>query len=479
MSVRQCFLCLTTTLHTSYDPHCEIHGKLLCLSCKAQLLAQPLPPSQLMLPAPSSPIPIYLETALFLPCPQHDFALSYICDDYEEPGCQQCINDYPERAYQDLVQTVESRLRDLHVVEYLARFVLLRRLDANAGSLVEEIVAFYATVKGKPAFEAYLRLSHVVSSFWSRLQSLHPAFHASTPLQAVASLSLRYETDNSSVLLWSHWGSNSVYFLDIETRKNEKVALGSDFMIPLFSRSVLLPDGDVFLCGGRTEASGFSLKTCWRLSPRSKSPVSPIPDLLYGRSNHWALYYFDHIYVIAGCDQNNKFTNKCERFSLTTQTWETIAGTNETRDSVSAVSDTRFDCIYIAGGRIDNGILANSVERYEVGRNIWVLLSVRLPFSGSMQGIALLPGTGTRLLVFGGLTPANQATARTALVDLGTETALEVGAMKGDGGCIVDAPLVYAGSVYTLAFSGFAARTWEKWSTEYEEWESLPAYRPH
>lgn len=478
MSVRQCFLC-HTTLHTSYNPHCNIHNKLLCLPCKDQLLMQPLPPSPQVLPAPSSPVTIYLKSNLFLTCPIHDFALSYICDDCEEAGCQQCINDHPERAYQDLVSVVESRLRDLQIVEYLARLVMLRRLDANAEALVEEIRVFYETVKDAAPFPAYLKLSHVVSSFWSRVQGLYPAFQPHTPLQVLATLPLRHATDNSSVLHWSHWGSNSLYFLDIETREREKLSLGPDFTIPLFSRTALLPDGDVFLCGGRTAANGFSLKTCWRLSPHSDSPVSCMPDLLFGRSNHWVLFYLDYIYVISGCDQNNKFTNKCERFSLTTHTWQMISGTNETRDSVSAVCDARFDCLYTAGGRIDNGILANSVERYEVGANVWTLLSVRLPFAGSMQGIAVLPGCGTRLLVFGGLTPANQATTRVAIVDIERETAFEVAAMKGDGGCIVDAPVVYGGSVYTLAFSGFAARTWEKWSGRFEEWESLPTYQTH
>ena len=476
MSVKHCCLCLTTTLHTVSDPHCEIHGKLVCLGCRDQLLAMPLPQSQLLLPAPTSPIAIYLEATTFAVCPQHDLALAYVSDDCEEPACELCISDHPERAYQDLVPTTEARLRDLHIVEYLGRYVMLQRLDGNAEALVGEIVAFYETVKHKSPFETYLRLSHVIGSFWGRIQDLYPAFRGFTPLQAIASLPLRQEQRQSSAQLhWAYWGSNSIYFLDIETRKSQKLPLGADFKIPLFSRTVLLADGNIFVCGGRTEASGMSLKTCWLLPHHSDSQITPLPDLLYGRSNHWALLHSSHIYVIAGCDQNNKFTNKCERFSLTTQTWQMIAGTNETRDSVSAVADTRFDCIYTAGGRIDNGVLARSVERYDVGRNMWVLLGVRLPFAGSMLGVALLPGTGTRLLVFGGLTAANQATKRAVLVDINRETVLEIGEMKGDGGCIVDMPLVYGGSVYALVFSGIAARTWEKWSIEYEEWEALPS----
>ena len=59
--------------------------------------------------------------------------------------------------------------------------------------------------------------------------------------------------------------------------------------------------------------------------------------------------------------------------------------------------------IYIAGGRIDNGLLATSMERYSITRKTWTILKPKMPYSVDMHGLILLPGPGTRLLLFAGL----------------------------------------------------------------------------
>jgi N-acetylneuraminic acid mutarotase len=131
-----------------------------------------------------------------------------------------------------------------------------------------------------------------------------------------------------------------------------------------------------------------------------------------GHSNHFVLFNEGLIYVLAGCNENNRFTNKCERFSLETNTWESIASLNETRDSISGTLDRRKNCLFIAGGRIDNGVLSNGIEKYDIEKNYWKELSIRLPYSVDMHGLVLLPSAGTKLLLFAGLDTNQQSTNR-------------------------------------------------------------------
>jgi hypothetical protein len=85
-----------------------------------------------------------------------------------------------------------------------------------------------------------------------------------------------------------------------------------------------------------------------------------------GHSNHFACFVRGFVYVVAGCDEKNRFTNKCEKLNLYTLKWEPISSTNEIRDSISGTQAADLNSIFIAGGRIDNGCLARSMERYSI-----------------------------------------------------------------------------------------------------------------
>ena len=86
--------------------------------------------------------------------------------------------------------------------------------------------------------------------------------------------------------------------------------------------------------------------------------------------------------------------------------WEAIASTNETRDSFAGCIDKRINVIYIVGGRVDNGVLSNGIEVYDITHNYWRELSVKLPYCVDMHGLILLPGSGTRFVLFAGLDAA-------------------------------------------------------------------------
>jgi len=55
---------------------------------------------------------------------------------------------------------------------------------------------------------------------------------------------------------------------------------------------------------------------------------------------------------------------------------------------------------------VDNGVLSNGVEVYDITHNYWRELSVKLPYCVDMHGLILLPGSGTRFVLFAGLDAA-------------------------------------------------------------------------
>ena len=47
------------------------------------------------------------------------------------------------------------------------------------------------------------------------------------------------------------WGSKSIHFFNVEKMVSHKVALGNEFQIPKFCRTVVTDEGRVFCIGGR------------------------------------------------------------------------------------------------------------------------------------------------------------------------------------------------------------------------------------
>jgi hypothetical protein len=214
----------------------------------------------------------------------------------------------------------------------------------------------------------------------------------------------------------------------------------------------MLPSGAIFVCGGRRESNSYGLKEDWLIYPHEEFRWEQLPDMLCGHSNHFIIYYDDHIYVLAGCNEANRFTNKCERFSVKANQWESIASLNETRDSISGTLDRRKHCLYIAGGRIDNGVLSCGFEKYHITKNYWKELSIKLPYCVDMHGLILLPGAGTRLVLFAGLDASQASTNRCCFINLEKNISVEIDPMVTGGGCVVNEPRLYGNYVYTFLF---------------------------
>jgi hypothetical protein len=273
-------------------------------------------------------------------------------------------------------------------------------------------------------------------------------------------------------MLWMEWDGHSIHLFNLESKARCTYQLNPPFEIPLFSRTLILPLGGIFLCGGRASQDSYGLRTAW-LIDTPQFTWTELDNMKNGHSNHFICLYRDYIFVVAGCDEKNRFTNKCEKFSLITHKWESICSTNEIRDSISGCIDSEANFIYIAGGRIDNGHLARTIERYSIASNFWILLDIELPVAVDMHALFKLPGPGARFILFGGLDEEQNPTNQTCLIDLHAKRAERVTGMQTVGGCIVNEIRVYEGHLYSYIFQGYSSRRFERWSLATEQWEQI------
>ena len=56
--------------------------------------------------------------------------------------------------------------------------------------------------------------------------------------------------DAPKILHWFEWGKKKLHFYDILSNSTHSLELDINFKIPSFSRSILLPNGQIYLIGG-------------------------------------------------------------------------------------------------------------------------------------------------------------------------------------------------------------------------------------
>jgi hypothetical protein len=180
------------------------------------------------------------------------------------------------------------------------------------------------------------------------------------------------------------------------------------------------------------------------------------------------IYFEDYVYVIGGCDHDNKYTNRVERFSLESNIWEILSSTNRTRDSSTGVVHENEKSIYLFGGRYGGSLVSRSCEKFLIEKNIWVTLELNLTFQSMVLGSVRF--SEHEVLVFAGQNEVSQQMKKCNVVNLQTLNVREVQEFT-EGGCIVNEPIFVDGLVACLVFKGAADRGIHFWRPGSEMWD--------
>lgn len=156
-----------------------------------------------------------------------------------------------------------------------------------------------------------------------------------------------------------------------------------------FSSTVYLPNNDFLVMGGLNDS--IVDKPCFtdqvlKISEIIITPlenlytVSEYPHMIRSRGCFASIYAFDYVYVFGGVNYDNeKEMRFCERINITNPIkWESIRKMNLSRKNTSACSANK-DYIYVFGGGNEKSNASDTIEQYNIVKNVWHLLNIRLP----------------------------------------------------------------------------------------------------
>ena len=97
------------------------------------------------------------------------------------------------------------------------------------------------------------------------------------------------------------------------------------------------------------------------------------------RRDHAIAKYDNKVYVMGGHNRTDKYLDTCEVFDLDNRQWKPIDSLNEKKRECTAVA-MPSGTIYLFGG-YSNYVELNSIERYEILKDKWTMLDVKLHVS--------------------------------------------------------------------------------------------------
>lgn len=179
--------------------------------------------------------------------------------------------------------------------------------------------------------------------------------------------------------------SKNLYILNLEdlTRdkinKFKKVELDIDFNIPTFHKSIILPNGEIYLIGGSFEnEDNNKSQNIFKYTPQTKK-LEISGKLYYPRSSHALCFSHPFIYVVGGIGKDKNILEKCEKFHIETGEVEEICPLNYPV-ACTCICSFFQDYLFKFGGNCyssdGENILSQIIEKYDIIKDKWYVLNV-------------------------------------------------------------------------------------------------------
>ena len=165
----------------------------------------------------------------------------------------------------------------------------------------------------------------------------------------------------------------------------EEIDLTINFKIPLWHRSIIMPDGTIYLTGGATPIiEGFRNieynKDNIFIYDYENKTLKNVGDLKFARNSHALCVFKKVVYIIGGCTDSGGYTIECEKFThdpydLIVKS-ESIASLNYPACAPS-VANLNDKYLFKFGGILGLDQKNNYIERYDPLNNKWKVISAR------------------------------------------------------------------------------------------------------
>ena len=227
-------------------------------------------------------------------------------------------------------------------------------------------------------------------------------------------------------------GKKNLYYLDIIKSKNkifEKVTLNISTPIHYNHRTILTPNGEIYILGGFLDNLNDSnedvFNTLFRYDHANKTLV-PLAKMTTLRNSFGMCCIKNKIYAVGGYNYKEGALIKCEVYDIITNKWSPINFLNikSMNHSITPLYETY---IFKFGGMRYNmpdrkELSIDLFERYDIKADFWEKIKLKdnnyfstSPFITSHAGCCAI--NAHNILVFGGKNEKNEAQKQTYLIN--------------------------------------------------------------
>ena len=205
------------------------------------------------------------------------------------------------------------------------------------------------------------------------------------------------------------WKSRQIHTYNLVNGEIETVLINAGFNIPLFSRSIAIENGDIYLTGGQYKP--YYLRTTFFFDEGSNT-LEKKADMTLPRGDHSLIYIAGYIYAI-GSYTNNK---TCERYNVQKNKWAPISSLNIGRAGAGLCTfDNEY--IYAFGGRNGKRTILNAIECYSIKNDLWR----KIEYASKDSWIPCYMGlahqiTENEIMIFGGKSAKTQLVSRESYI---------------------------------------------------------------
>lgn len=208
------------------------------------------------------------------------------------------------------------------------------------------------------------------------------------------------------VLHWFEWEKRDLHLFDMSSYSHNVIKLVIPFKIAPFSRSIMVPDGRIYLMGGEDKNEGAK-RECYVINPfnaETDKTLTTRANMLLKKYDFTICYLLGHIYTICGKNVNNDIVESCECYNIEEDSWRTISPVTKKRYAATAATIKEKGKIYIFGGRGEaQNAMIGEIEEYTASRNEWRILDVTWPNEWrAVEVCAAIQINRGEIIIFGG-----------------------------------------------------------------------------
>jgi len=164
------------------------------------------------------------------------------------------------------------------------------------------------------------------------------------------------------------WNQRCAQIYRLKTGIFEKKQVQMQYEVPLYSRSIATETGTIYLTGGFLKQMGMYLKNCWRYDDLFGTLIQ-VSQMNFPHADHSICTIQNCIYVI-GTFVGNQVYGYCEVYDTQKDKWKLIAEMRVPRTGVSLCT-FKNNFIFAFGGRVDQKRIVDTIEVYDISRNVW------------------------------------------------------------------------------------------------------------